>query len=90
MFFTELKNNNIDYLMQAINSKWNKKDIFEAYGRPSNNKIKIWNFWKDYVIENNCYNLVITGYNCFHFTVMFEDEIYIYKITASNNYRYKK
>ena len=90
MVFTELKNNNIEQLEQAIHSKWNKKDIFKAYDKPSNAKINVWNYWKDYVIENNCYNLVITGYNCFHFTIMFEDENYIYKITASNNYRYKK
>ena len=88
--FTEIKNNNTEQLTQAINSKWNKKDIFEAYDRPSNTKLEVWNYWKDYVAKNNCYNLVITGYNTFHFTIMFEDENYIYKITASNNYMYNK
>lgn len=88
--FTELKNNNIDQLKKVIKSPWNKKDIYQAYDRPSNKKVSIWNYWNNYVIENNCYNLVITGYNCYHFTLMFEDKNYIYKITAANNYRYKK
>ncbi len=45
-----------------------ERDIFEAYGRPSQTKIAIWRDWCKWAREVGA-SLVIASHNCFRFTI---------------------
>ena len=69
-------------------------DIYECYSRPSNEKVNIYNYWRD-LIYNNCevVNYGIRGYNCNMFSlnaiVRIEEEYYYIYITKTKNEIYK-
>mgnify|MGYP003313209758 CR=1 FL=1 len=54
-------------------TQWDCTDIYQAYGRPSQAKVDIWNYWKDFGIEDNEQFRIgipfISSHNCQAFTV---------------------
>ena len=73
------------------NTRYIARNIFQAYARPSNAKIRIFDKWEKYIQEINGHNLMITGISCHYFSLMFElsepntNKRYIAYITASHN-----
>lgn len=65
-------------------------DIFEAYERPSYNKVRAWETCKKQCEEKNGYGLVITGHNSSFFSAgfMFEQDSkkYLQYITHCNDF----
>lgn len=98
--FTDLKSTTkkargfIDSYNRALKNTDNY-DIFTFYGKPSYNKIRAWNYWKNICYcENEDINgagLVITGGNSSFFSIgfIYADDLhkYLVYVTASNNYR---
>ena len=69
-------------------------DIFDAYGRPSQIKISIWEDWENWFIENNGYCTIVSR-NCMFFSIAgyvtdkeSKERYYCY-ITASHNKAWK-
>jgi hypothetical protein len=56
----------------AVNSWRTCSDIYGAYKNPSIYKVRAWNYCRDLCRAYNGSNLMITGYNCMSFSVMFE------------------
>ena len=75
-----------------------KRELYECYGKPSNNKIRVYRYWlsKFYEMRMNDDNLYdgvfhgVYGFNCHMFTLCFEmikdSKLYEFYITPSHNY----
>lgn len=72
--------------------------IYDAYHNPSENKVKIWNYWCTWCNEiNNLPNvkcgIQIASHNCFSFNISgslrTNNGVYDLKITKYHNYLYK-
>lgn len=69
-------------------------DIYDAYERPSQTKIAIWNEWEDWFLSNNGH-CVVSSKNCNFFTVQGfvrdseTNKLYFASITYANNYLYE-
>lgn len=68
----------------------NLKTLYEAYDRPSQAKVGIYNEWCEYAKKVNASNYGIASYNIMMFTFDFmfsyNDTIYYAHITPSHNY----
>lgn len=73
----------------SFNPRLNIKasDIYKAYRRPSVFKIRAWEYWKQFAIDNG-YNIGIGGFNCMKFTVYLWKQNEYCWITADHNRRY--
>ena len=55
---------------QYFNPRYTYNDIFDAYDRPSQAKIEIWNDWERWAREQG-FSVWIESRNCFMFTIGF-------------------
>lgn len=65
-------------------------DIYNAYEKPSYNKVRAFNYWREYCAKRHLKNMVIYGHNCNYFTLYAIDEkrSILVKITYANIYEY--
>lgn len=63
--------------------------IYGAYNNPSINKIRAFNYWREYLNERGFYQIVIYGFNCNYFTLYARKNDTLLKITYANIYEYK-
>lgn len=56
------------------NRSWTYNDIYQAYGRPSTEKVRAWEYCKRACKEVNGYDLIISSKNTFRFSACFKFE----------------
>ena len=65
-------------------------NIYQAYKKPSYNKVKAWETCKKQCLENNGKNLKIIGHNSSYFSAGFtfekDNKKYLFYITYANNF----
>lgn len=75
------------------NRQWTYTDIFQAYNKPSENKIRAWEHCKKLCEELNGNSLIITGRSCHFFSACFKfqdkgRDCYAYITADYNRYCY--
>lgn len=84
-----VKNNtqNLEYIPTG------KQDIWEAYERPSREKVYIWTYWEDWFGKLGSGKFQVRSYNTFQFTIdgeiEFEGDKYYVLITKCRRELYK-
>lgn len=53
------------------NRAWTYDDIYDAYERPSREKVRAWEYCQRVCAEMNGFNLVISSKNTFNFSAVF-------------------
>ena len=56
------------------NRRWTYNDIYDAYGRPSREKIRAWEYCKNACDEVGGWDLIISSKNTFRFSACFKFE----------------
>ena len=56
------------------NRRWTYDSIWKAYEKPSNAKVRAWDYCKELCRENNGHDLIITARNCMKFSAVFKFE----------------
>lgn len=56
------------------NRRWTYDDIFSAYGRPSADKVRAWDYCKELCAKMGGYDLLISSRNAFRFSACFKFE----------------
>ena len=63
--------------------------LYGAYNNPSINKIRAFNYWREYLTARGFLDVVIYGFNCNYFTLYARKKNTLLKITYANIYEYK-
>ena len=58
--------------------KWSKGSLFEAYDKPSMEKISSWRKLQDKMTHNNGRDLVVRSRNCFKYTAIWSTDSRLY------------
>ena len=72
---TSRRNQNIARQMAEYaynNRRWTYTDIYQAYGRPSVEKTRAWEYCKNLCEEVNGFDLIISSKNTFKFSACFK------------------
>ena len=91
--YVEIEGVKFEKVRGSVNHNTNLKTLYEAYERPSQAKVSIYNKWVEYAKKVDANNYGIASFNCmmftFDFMFSFNDVIYYAHITPSNNYLYE-
>ena len=65
--------------------EWTYRDIYSAYGKPSFEKVRAWEYCKNLCAEMDGFDMLISARNVFAFSVCFQ---YVEKTTGVLSYAY--